>query len=314
MELSLILAKQVLSMGMMILLGIVLMRKKILPADANSVLATLVLYVIQPCIIINAYRIEYSPERLKGLLLCAAAAAAVHVFFILLAKVGGRFFGLSRAERASLIYTNCGNLIIPLVSAILGDEYVFYLSAFVSVFNIFFWTHGIGLIGADSKDRWKKILMNPNLIAIAVSLIIFLTPISLPEIISKTISSMAVCVGPISMIGIGVLMGGFNMKKVLTDARAYTVTILRLIVMPLLLILLLGASGIVRASSQLQMILLTTILAAAAPTAVSVPQFAQVSGSSEEDIVAVGRANVMTTAFCMITLPVMVYLYQVICY
>lgn len=40
---------------------------------------------------------------------------------------------LDGVEETSLIYSNAGNLIIPIVTAILGKEWVIYTSAFLSV-------------------------------------------------------------------------------------------------------------------------------------------------------------------------------------
>ena len=43
---------------------------------------------------------------------------------------------LSGIEKASLIYSNAGNLILPLVPAILGEEWLIYASAFILVLVI----------------------------------------------------------------------------------------------------------------------------------------------------------------------------------
>ena len=48
---------------------------------------------------------------------------------------------LDGVEETSLIYSNAGNLIIPIVTAILGKEWVIYTSAFLSVQLFLLWSH-----------------------------------------------------------------------------------------------------------------------------------------------------------------------------
>lgn len=314
MELSLILAQSIASMGIMIVIGYIIVKTHLLPFEASKYISSLILYVIQPCIILNAYLIDYSRERLAGLGICAIAAVAAHLLFILFEHVTGRALHLSNVDRASLVYTNNGNLIVPLISAILGSEYVFYASAYMSAFNLFFWIHGVRLIGNEKKVNVRKIVTNPNLIAVLAGLIIFITKCKLPVIVENTISSMYACIGPLSMIGIGMLMATFNLKKILSDPHAYLVSLLRLIVLPIIFILLLRLTGLTYRFPQLQMILVPTVLAVAAPTAVSVPQYAEVCGCDAKQIADGGTANVMSTIFSMVTLPVMIFIYQALCF
>ncbi|CBL22290.1 hypothetical protein CK5_07490 [Blautia obeum A2-162] len=38
-------------------------------------------YLVIPCVIINAFQVKYTPEIQKGLILACVAAIAVHIFF-----------------------------------------------------------------------------------------------------------------------------------------------------------------------------------------------------------------------------------------
>lgn len=53
---------------------------------------------------------------------------------------------MDEVETASLIYSNAGNLILPLVTSILGEEWVIYASGFLCVQTIIVWTHGQSLM------------------------------------------------------------------------------------------------------------------------------------------------------------------------
>ena len=91
---------------------------------------------ISACVIINAFQIDYSREIRDGFLLALLAAVLIHVILFLLCRILGKFLKFSSVEKASLIYSNAGNLIIPLVTAVLGEEWVIYASAFLCVQTI----------------------------------------------------------------------------------------------------------------------------------------------------------------------------------
>ena len=102
------------------------------------------------------------------------------------------------------------------------------------------------------------------------------------------------------------LIAGTTPQEILTFPHIGLVTILRLIGVPLLTILLLKFSGLAFAENGSQ-ILLVTLLATITPSASTITQMAQVYG---KDARYAGAINVITTLFCMITMPIMVYLYQ----
>lgn len=208
MELSLLLMKQILSMALMILMGFTVVRAGILKTEQSSVLSALVIYLIAPCTEISAFQVEYNSDRLQGLVIATVAAAIAHLIFITLSRIFGDLLKLSSVERASMIYSNGANLIIPLVSALLGEEMVFYTCAFIAVQNTCMWTHGVCLMNKREKPSVKKILLNPNMIAIIAGAIMFLARISLPPIVDTTVANVAASLGAVCMFMIGMVMGG----------------------------------------------------------------------------------------------------------
>ncbi|MCD7884187.1 MAG: AEC family transporter [Lachnospiraceae bacterium] len=138
----------------------------------------------------TALQTDYSPDLVRGLLISYALAVLTHLIMIpvstLLIRKPARKAGAGRVlssgnarecstsvpgspdassckkaddncavERFAVIYSNCGFIGIPLVQSILGSEGVLYLTAYMTVFNIFSWTHGLGLMTKDTaaSDR-----------------------------------------------------------------------------------------------------------------------------------------------------------------
>ena len=236
----------------------------------SLVISALTLYIIVPCVVIDSFQISYSQEKLKGLLLASGFAVLMHVLFIAVTGLIGRKWNISSIEKASVIYSNGGNIIIPLVSALLGQEQVFYCCAFIMVQTFFFWTHTVGLIGGKSQVSLRKILGNPNVIAIVIGLILFFTNTKLPGILGTTVSSMGGIVGPICMLMIGMIMAEADLKRVFLSGRNWLVCAGRLLFCPLLMILVLWISRVTVTISFAKDVLLILFLAIAAPVAATV--------------------------------------------
>lgn len=307
MELSILLAEQIIALFLMVILGFLLVKIHLLKVDDSDVLSKLVVFVFSPCVLIQSFtHTHFSISTLSGLLLAIFGAAIVHVIYIALSKLGERFLGLNNIEKASLIYSNAGNLIIPLVSATLGDEWVFYSCAYIIVSTFLFWSHGKSVICEETKIELKKVITNPNIIAIILGLIFFLTGFRLPSILDSCTASLGNMIGPASMLVIGMVIAEMDLKRIFTNRRAYIVCFGRLVLYPLITILVFCFSGILTLHEQASHILLVTLLAASAPCAANVTQIAQIY---HKDAVYASSINVITVVFCMITMPIMTAIY-----
>ena len=128
-----LLINKIVSLFIVMLAGALLVRFKILkPTDSRTFSATL-LYMLTPCMILSAFQVECTPEVQGGLALAAGASLVFHVALIVINMLVRKPLKLDPVEQASVLYSNAGNLIIPLVGAMLGDEWVIYSSGFIAV-------------------------------------------------------------------------------------------------------------------------------------------------------------------------------------
>ena len=304
---SLLLMKQIGELFLMMLMGFIVVKAKLIKAEESKSLSIVSLYVIMPCVIINAFQIQYSESVKNGLILAFIAAILIHIVLLILVKVLEKIFHLDVVEKVSVIYSNSGNLIIPIVTSVLGKEWVIYSSAFLSVQLIVLWTHGRMVLCGDKKIDLKKILLNVNIISILLGILFFITRIQLPNIINETMGSVSVMIGPISMIVAGMLIGNMNLKQVFSYKRIYLINFLRMILCPVVILLILKYSGLANFSPDGKMILLISLLATITPSASAITQMSQIYGKNAEYASAI---NVVTTIVCIITMPIMVWLYQ----
>ena len=309
MNISILLMQQIVQLFLMIFMGYLIVKTGLVRDDDSKVLSKIILYLIVPCVIINAFQVDYTTDTVKGLLIAFAASVMTQVILLVVISVAGRRLHLNEVEVASVYYSNSGNLIVPIVTFILGQEWVLYGCVFMSVQLVFLWTHCKKIISREASYDWKKIILNINMISIFIGVILFFTKIRLPEIIGNTLASVGTMIGPASMIVTGMLFAGMNLKQIFANKRVYFITFLRLIAVPLIALVLIKLSNLASFSADGNKIMLIVFLAIITPSASTVTQMCQVYGNDSKYASAI---NVMTTLLSIITMPVMVMLFQMI--
>ena len=215
MTISILLAQQIAQLFLMIFMGFLIVKAGLLKDEDSKVLSKIVLYLIIPCVILNAFQVDYTPETVRGLLVAFAASLLMQVVLLFAVSALGRVFHLDAVEITSVYYSNSGNLIVPLVTAILGAEWVLYSCVYMSVQLVFFWTHCKKVISREASYDWKKIVLNLNIISIFVGILLFFTGIRLPALVNNTLHSVGSMVGPASMIVTGMLFAGMDFRQIL---------------------------------------------------------------------------------------------------
>ncbi len=309
MHISILLMEQIAELFLMIFMGFLIVKTGLLKDDDSKILSKIVLYLIIPCVIINAFQVDYTMDTVKGLLIALAASVMLQIILLIIISAFGKLLHLNEVEIASVYYSNSGNLIVPIVTFILGQEWVLYGCVFMSVQLVFLWTHCKKILSREPSYDWKKIVLNINMISIFIGVILFFTRIRLPEIIGNTLSAVGNMIGPASMFVTGMLFAGMNLKQIFANKRVYFISFLRLIAVPLFSLILLKISHLASLSADGNQIMLIVFLAVITPSASTVTQMCQVYGNDSRYASAI---NVVTTLFSIITMPLMVMLFQMI--
>lgn len=125
----------------------------------------------------------------------------------------GRLLKLNEVERMSVYYSNAGNLIIPLVTFILGEEWVLYACVYMSI-QIVFSGHTAKRIKQGKRIDLKRFYKHQYYCSYDCGYSVFMN-IHLPKLLTETFESVSGMVGPASMFVIGMLMAGADLKKYL---------------------------------------------------------------------------------------------------
>ena len=299
MQISILLAQQIAQLFLILIMGYAVVKAGLLKASDSKVLSVVMVYLVTPCVIINAFQINDTPEIRKGLLYSMAIAAAIHVVLLGISALLSRPLKLDAVEQVNVIYSNAAALVIPLVRALLGDEYVIYSCAFIIVQLILLWTHASSLLQGDRALDWKKVFSNINMIAIAAGALLYWFRVALPAPLQNTMSTMGDMIGPMGMLLAGMAIAEKPLRDVFCTRRNYLPTVLRLL-------LVCHASSWVADGKN---ILMTVYLAAITPACATVTSMAQLY---DRDAAHSSALYVLTTLLSIITMPVMIGLFDLL--
>ena len=303
MELSLILLKQVSVMLILICIGAICFKTRLVSLEGNKSLTNLVLYIVNPAVIIVSYQQDFSSRLFRGLgyaLLLSAVGLLLFIAVSYLFLRGKNNDNIS-IERINASYSNCGFMGIPLALALFGSEGVLYITAINTVFNIMVWTHGVLTIsGNKSEVSFKKIATNPTIIATVLGFLLFVFQIRIPGLLFDTLSYVNNIITPLAMFIAGVTIANSSLLKALRKPRIYFVSALKLIITPVILILLLYFTPCPNETAKI-----TTIVGLSCPSATIGTMLAirfDKNSSYSSEIFG------LSTILSIVTLPVIVYI------
>ncbi len=306
---------QILIIFIIIIVGFICYKIKLIDEATNAKLSNILLMLVNPMVIFVAYQRPFSSELLEGLLISLLLSIVTHGVSILIAYLFIRkkkrenliIDGIkirkyvdnpdAQVERINAIYANVGFMGIPLVNGIFGTEGVFYVTASITIFNIFLWTHGVIMMSGSSEWSFKalvKKLLSPSIIAIAIGLICFLFQLMVPSVVKDAFTHIANLNTPFAMLIAGVTIGKTDLRKLLKNFRVFYVTFLKLILIPILLLLLYSRFP------MNVMVFTTAVIMAAAPSATTGILFSIKYGKNS---VLSAEIFTVTTLLCALTIP-----------
>lgn len=295
---------EILKLFLMCAMGFGIVKAGILKSSDSGVLSAIALYIVCPCVYLNAYQVDYVPEQARSLLVTFIASVIIVSAGLLICTILSRPLRLTDVEVTSAAYSNAGNMIIPIITSMLGEEWVFYTTALVTVQMFFFWTH-MSSVFSGIFDL-KKIVTNVNVISVLVAVLLYLMQIRIPATLLGALRSAGSMIGPLSMIITGMLLANVDFREVFSRKRAWLVAALRLVILPLLMLPLFILICRVGGMADSHMIMMIVFLGASSAGASTVVQMARLY---DHDAEYAGALNVMTTMLCIFTMPLMVGIY-----
>ena len=284
-----------------------LVKAHVFKSDYSRVLSRMSLYFVTPCVVFNSFQVGLTDNVKQGLLIAVGLATGFQLLFLLIAEISRRCWKATEVERASVVFTNAGNLVIPLVSYVLGPEWVIYVSGYILVFNVMFWTLGIRLFAGREAVSLRKVILNPNVLAVIAGLLLLISGVSLPRPLSVAFSDVASMIGPLSMMITGLVVGSMRMKDLFANRRVFGVILIRMVICSGLAVAISALSGVAGLIPSGKSILMISLLSAIAPSASNINQVAILYN---RDAPYASAINILTTLSCIVTIPLWMMLYD----
>lgn len=302
MESAKVILYQIGVMFILIAIGALLYKFKVFSKRANKQISNFTISIVCPTLIFTAYQKDFDIKLLQGLLISLIIAVVSHILLILSARIIIREKNNPdyNIERFAIGYSNCAFLGIPLIQSIYGSDGVLYLTAYITVFNILMWTHGVSIMrkSTDFKSIMKA-LVSPAVLSIFAGLLCFIFGIRLPKIIIEPMNYIASLNTPLAMIVSGITFAQSNILSALKKKRIYLVSALKLLIVPIILLL------IFTPFVEDKAVLNTAIIAAACPTATATIMFAyKYNGNA----VYASEIFAISTLFSAVTIPLVLIL------
>ena len=296
--------QQVIILFILIGVGFVCGKTKFLADTAVTGITDFVLYVVTPCVMIQSFQREFEASLVKSFFQALLFTLVITILSYFIARYTLRDQNKQRESvyRFAAVFSNCGFMALPLESALLGPDGMFFGAAFLAVFNILSWTMGLLMMSRNKQLlSVKRLVTNPGVLGVFIGLILFFTSTTLPELISSPVNYIAALNTPLPMVVIGYHLSHAKLSIIFRDFRAWLTIAERLIIIPLIGL----AIGIV--SGMDATALTACMVALCAPTAALCTMFSVIYGQDAE--LSVGLVS-CTTLFSILTMPLIIVLTQ----
>lgn len=294
---------QMLVMFSFIVIGYLLNKGKILPADTPGVLSKLENYCLVPALVMNNFMQYCTVKSISEKYPLILYSAVVLAIALLIAFVLSNYFVKDAYQKNiykyALTFGNFSFMGTAVIKAMYGDNMLFNYLMFILPLNLVVYTWGIViLIPKKTGANPLKNLINPVFIGMILGALFGLFDLAkyMPKFLSDTISSASACMAPIAMILTGFVVANYDLKKLIVQGRVYIATVLRLIVLPSIFVLGLKAVGADRTT------IIVTLMAYATPLGINTVVFPAAYGG---DTTTGASMALISHTIAVITIPIM---------
>lgn len=233
--------QKMLSLFLLLVLGYLCNRGRLMDAPFCSRLSKLVANVSMPAIVLHSAMGEELAFSDRELLRLIGVSMAFFVFLALSALI---FPYVWRPEKGDMgtyrfmtMFPNAAFMGYPVVSAVFGSGAILYAAVLNLPFNLAVFSVGPLMLsgGRDGKGPDLRTLLNPGIFAAVAALAMILTGFRAPAVLEDITGMLGDSTTPLAMLIIGSNLADMPLRKVFGSARMYVFSAFRLILLPVLL-------------------------------------------------------------------------------
>ena len=249
-----VLVNQLIELFIIICLGYMMFKIRILNEDVNKNINALVVKVTMPCMILSSVLAIDNSSRPNAGTVTSLFAVSIGFFIlmpilaIVIVKIMLKTLRIIKARQGAymfmLIFSNVGFMGIPVIRAATGDQAnvaVFYAAVLNIFFNLAVFTYGVAMIcygdESNAKFQWKS-LLSPGIISALLGLIVYVIGFHFPPALSSVnhaITTVGELTSPLAMILVGSTLASMKFQEVFNEWRIYVFALIKQILLPLAL-------------------------------------------------------------------------------
>lgn len=298
MDMALIILKQTLVMALYMAAGWALCKSGKITHEGSRALSSLLVWLVIPVVLLRPFCVDFSMQKLINL-------AASFLMGMLSLGIGMVFAKLIYRKHSmdcfATVFCNAGFIGIPLVTAAIGEEAVFYLTGVIVPFNILQWTWGASVVKEEKTSfSPRQLFTSPFMIATMLGVVIFVTGLGsrLPYVLSNALDGVADLNAPLAMVNLGVQLAKTDFKSMFTKARLYGLCLVRLWLIPLVTLVVFWLMPFIPTDIRM-----TVLISMATPVGANVAMYAQLY---DRDYPYACQAVALTTIASIAMLPLFI--------
>ena len=266
---------------LMMAVGFLIRKIRIVGKEAERVITDLVLYVVLPCNIFNSFLGDHGGLGVGDYLAVLLISAGIQLLSLVYGKFA--FPRETPDHRCNLAYamicSNAGFLGNPIAEGVFAATGLMLASIYLIPQRVMMWSEGLAIYSgvSDRRAAVKKVVTHPCVVACILGLIVMFCHISVPGLLLTPIQQIGRCNTPLTMIMIGMILSEIDLRQ-MVDQTVARFTLHRLVLMPLIVWLICLALSIDKTVTGV-CVLLAAMPAGATTTMLSAkydrdPQFA----------------------------------------
>ena len=238
--------RQMLILLFILLIGFVAAKKKVLNDKTNAMLSTLICTLTNPAQVIASALSQDHPLENGEVLLLTSISALIFAFLIGFSFLVPKLLFVkdrdeARVWRYLMIFSNVGYMGYPVIEALFGQEYSFYVTVFILVFQLVCWSYGVALMSGKKLRIDKSVLLRPLILSAFIAFALYFADVrplwaaapQVMQIVYGTFNTLGKLTSALAMLIIGVSLAGLTAKETFGGWRVYAMCLLKLIILPL---------------------------------------------------------------------------------
>ncbi len=222
--------------------GYILCKCKRVRAEHLSTLSSILIYVLSPCMVVNAFlSFDFSLSNLGYMGLFFAVSLTLQIAFLAIVFLLLRKKYADAKYRVLTIATVLGNVGffgLPVIKALFpqNPEVACYSSIYVITMNVLVFTVGVFCLTGNKKFMTlRSALLNPSTIAfyVAIPLYAFGVKQYLPQMLLSGLNLLSAMTTPVCMLILGIRLATVPLKSVFGQPIVYAACLGKQILFPL---------------------------------------------------------------------------------